>query len=86
MAEKFYINHRLFKQTHDHTLIQYAHEMIIYFMGFLHRKKAFFSMFILDYKSLFLHLSKKTSFLSLMTEKLQYHQNKVERFRNDMAS
>ena len=58
MAEKFYINHRLFKQTHDHTLIQYAHEMIIYFMGFLHRKKAFFSMFILDYKSLFLQENK----------------------------
>lgn len=85
VAEKFYTNH-IFKQTHDHKLIQYAHEMIIYFMGLLHRKKAFFSMFILYYKSLLLHLSKKTSFLSLMTEKLQYHQNKVERFRNDMAS
>ena len=27
MAEKFYINHRLFKQTHDRKLIQYVHDV-----------------------------------------------------------
>lgn len=39
MASKIYVNQSLFKQTHTHKFIQYAHLMIIYFTDLLKEKK-----------------------------------------------
>lgn len=38
-ASKICVNHSLFKQTHTHKLIQYAHLMTIYYMDLLKGKK-----------------------------------------------